>query len=126
MFDDTCDYVELDDTIDVKCEKDDQVIMHLNIRGLCSKQQDLANLLKDCIPKKKKDVVLLVETWTTTSNFNTINIPGYKYYGQNRNMKKGEGVSIPINEHLKCKIAKKLSCIEPYLESLFLEIMGYK
>ena len=68
---DNCGYIELTDTIDVDCGKHDLAVLHLNIRGLCNKQDELKRLLKSCMPKKRIDVVLLVETWTTGTKSNS-------------------------------------------------------
>ena len=123
---DNCDYVELTDTIDVDCGRHDLAVLHLNIRGLCNKQDELKRLLKQCMPKKKINVVLLVETWTTGTKSNSIRIPGYTYLGQNRKNKKGGGVGILINNQLKYKCIPDLNLNEPHIESFFIELNGNK
>ena len=123
---DNCDYVELTDTIDVDCSRKDLAVLHLNIRGLCNKQDELKRLLKACMPKKKIDVVLLVETWTTGSKLNSIKIPGYTFLGQNRKNKKGGGVGMLLNSQLKYKCMPELNLNEPHIESFFIELIGNK
>ena len=55
---DQCDYVNSDYT----CNVDDLCVIQLNIRGLCSKQSQLKQLIDNCMTERIPDVVILCET----------------------------------------------------------------
>ena len=58
---DQCDYVNNE----YSCNVDDLCVIQLNIRGLCSKQSQLKQMIDNCITEKVPDVVILCETWLT-------------------------------------------------------------
>ena len=98
---DRCDYFELDDNKCWQSNRGDLTILQLNIRGLFGKQNELRNMLNSICGVNKVDIVLLQETWLTSENKNSLNIPGYKHFAAHRPNKKGGGVSILINDELK-------------------------
>ena len=54
-----CKYREIENLEELKPKINDLSIIHLNIRGLLNKQDQLKNLVKDT----EADVILLCETW---------------------------------------------------------------
>ena len=64
-LEDTCDYIEIDETKDISFSQYDLSILQMNIRGLLSKQRELSRLLFDLTGDRKIDVVILCETWLT-------------------------------------------------------------
>ena len=96
---DDCDYIELDRSITK--DKEDLMIVNLNIRGLYSKLGNLHYLI-DNISNVSPDVVTLSETWLNkhTPKFE---IPGYKLFQQDREIRKGGGVAILVKNNLQCR-----------------------
>ena len=91
--DDTCDYLTNDSIELIENNVSDLKIVHLNIRGLKSKIDDLRDLLEKL---KNPEIITLNETWLKESDNNRIQIPNYKYEGISRNNKKGGGVGFLI------------------------------
>ena len=58
---DNCDYVN--NVTDV--QRNDLVVMQLNIRGVSSKKSQLIDLIDNSVQNKQPDVLLLGETWFT-------------------------------------------------------------
>ena len=91
--DDTCDYLTNDSVELIENNRSDLKIVHLNIRGLKSKINDLSDLL---VKLKNPEIIMLNETWLKESDNNRIILPNYKYEGIPRNNKKGGGVGFLI------------------------------
>ena len=84
---DTCDYIDIVDTLDIDVNITDLVIVQLNVRGLISKQKDLSRLLLRIMGNHKIDLVILCKTWLTRESESRLNMPGYTYYGNHRTCK---------------------------------------
>ena len=119
---DTCDYLELADCQDIPISVNDLCIMQMNIQGLINKQTDVYLALKSITQMKKVDVVILVETWLTTTSENRINIPGYVYVGTPRLRKKGGGVGFLIRENITDINRHDLGIKSDIIENHFIEI----
>ena len=91
--DDTCEYLTNDSIELIENNGSDLKIVHLNIRGLKSKINDLSDLL---VKLKNPEIIMLNETWLKESDNNRIILPNYKYEGIPRNNKKGGGVGFLI------------------------------
>ena len=118
--DDTCDYLTNDSLELIESNGSDLNIVHLNIRGLKSKINDLTNLL---VKLKNPEIIILNETWLKESDNNRIILPNYKYEGIPRNNKKGGGVGFLIRTDILYRIRndlipdiKTLSCEQCYIE----------
>ena len=91
--DDTCDYLTNDSLELIENNGSDLKMVHLNIRGLTSKINDLSDLL---VKLKNPKIIMLNETWLKESDNNRIILPNYKYEGIPRNNKMGGGVGFLI------------------------------
>ena len=91
-FQDSCYYIEIENTLNISTQARDLTVLQLNCRGLLSKQRNLSRLLYEILGENNKDVVLLCETWLTKESEKRVMFPGYTYYGQSRKNKKGSGV----------------------------------
>ena len=118
--DDTCDYLTNDSVELIENNRSDLKIVHLNIRGLKSKINDLSDLL---VKLKNPEIIMLNETWLKESDNNRITLPNYKYEGIPRNNKKGGGVGFLIQTDILYRTrndlisdAKTLSCEQCYIE----------
>ena len=80
---DNCDYVN--NVTDV--QRNDLVVMQLNIRGIGSKKSQLIDLVDNSVHNKQPDVLLISETWLTPFS-PRLDIPGYELYRQDRMHKK--------------------------------------
>ena len=97
---DQCDYVDCNELNELEICAQDLNIIQYNVRGILIKQDDLYDLLTNLLDNKIH-VVILCETWLTTSNKSRLNIPGYKYIGTERVNKKGGGVGFLLKDDLK-------------------------
>ena len=118
--DDTCDYITNDSLELIESNVCDLNIVHLNIRGLKSKINDLNELL---VKLKNPEIIILNETWLKESDNKRIILPNYKYEGIPRNNKKGGGVGFLIRTDILYRIRndlipddKTLSCEQCYIE----------
>ena len=118
--DDTCDYLTNDSIELIENNGSDLKIVHLNIRGLKSKINDLSDLL---VKLKNPEIIMLNETWLKESDNNRIILPNYKYEGIPRNNKKGGGVGFLIRTDILYRTRndlisdiKTLACEQCYIE----------
>ena len=88
---DECDYLDLTDTNSLDIKECDLNIIHLNIRGIISKQTKLTNMLQTCIGKHLIHIATINETWLTKDNEHLLNIPDYNVIKKNRTGKRGGG-----------------------------------
>ena len=121
-FEDSCDYIEIEEANNTNTEIYDLIIMQINTRGLIGKQKELSHLLFDILGESVLDAVILCETWLTQESEKRVSFPGYTYYGIPRKHKKGGGVGFLLRDNLKFK--PKLLCedSETDCESCFVEI----
>ena len=118
--DDTCDYLTNDSIELIENNGSDLKIVHLNIRGLKSKINDLSDLL---VKLKNPEIIMLNETWLKESDNNRIILPNNKYEGIPRNNKKGGGVGFLIQTDILYRTrndlisdVKTLACEQCYIE----------
>ena len=64
-FEDTCNYIDVQELSTLQCTPNDLTICFLNIRGLSSKQSAVEKFLNTSIKHKPIDVMILAETWLT-------------------------------------------------------------
>ena len=119
---DTCDYLDMESTCNLKVSDTDLTILHINIRGLISKQQTLSRLLYDCLGESKIDVITIVEMWLTKESLKLVNVPGYTYLGVHRLQKKGGGVGILVSDTLHYRVLPNLSLVDNHVEYFSVEI----
>ena len=97
--------------------------MHLNIRGLISKQNELSTTIKNGYGTTKPiDIALLNETWLRKDTVNKVSMPGYTLHSRERVGKKGGGIGIFVANRLKCRIRSDLHVESDKLEHIVLEI----
>ena len=118
---DTCDYLTNDSIELIENNGSDLKIVHLNIRGLKSKINDLSDLL---IKLKNPEIIMLNETWLKESDNNRISLPNYKYEGISRNNKKGGGVGFLIRTDILYRTRNDLisDVRTPACEQCYIEI----
>ena len=80
---DVCSYISTDEP---EINKTDNLfkVLHLNIRGLVSKQNALSRLLHALGVSNKVNVVTLNETWLRKENVDSVDIPGYSFVSKCR------------------------------------------
>ena len=72
--------------------------LSINLASLPSKYTDLSLLLGIINSKDVKlDIILLQETWLTSTNLESFHFPGYTLYNKIRESHRGGGVSIIVN-----------------------------
>ena len=119
---DNCDYIPIDEISDIRCNKANFKAVQLNIRGLISKCASLSTLLSQCLLTKKMDIVMLCETWLTSSVKSLLNVPGYQYHGLECTSRKGGGVGLLIANAIKFKPKHDLDIINADIECCFVEL----
>ena len=104
LWNDKCDYIELDNCINLNPNNYNLIIMQLNIRSLLAHQTELKQII--CTMEKKNshiDIVLLCETFLSKHTKNMVHIPGFIHIGNYRSMKRGGGVSILVHKGISYK-----------------------
>ena len=90
LWNDKCDYIELDNCTNMNPNNYNLIIMQLNIRSLLTHQTELKQII--CTSEKKNshiDIVLLCETFLSKHTKNMVNIPGFIHIGNFKSIKKG-------------------------------------
>ena len=110
---DLCDYVN-----DQFCSRiSDLCIVQLNIRGICSKQSQLKNLIDTCVKDRSPDIIIISETWLTPFS-PEIKIPGYEFCHKDCKSKRGRGVTLLLANNIRYKMldmTKSNSCTFEHL-----------
>ena len=124
LWNDRCDYIELDHCTNLNQNNYNLITMQLNSRSILAHQQELSQLLRNLERKGSRvDIVLLCETFLTKKTEKMVNIPGYKLIGNHRPSRKGGGVCILLNGNIPYKRRHDLDIFEEgILESVFMEI----
>ena len=118
---DNCDYIDWDMLGSLnKTLHGKLTIMHLNIRGIKCKYNDLIELIQKL---NYPDIIILCETWLKPSD-SQLQINGYNYSGHHRLNRKGGGVGFLIKEQLKFRELSNLSLDCESSESVFIELNG--
>ena len=126
LWNDKCDYVEIEGTTNLNPNNYNLAVLQLNIRSLLAHQQELKHLLAKLSKHNCKiDVVLLCETFLSKNTLNMVNIPGYTHVGNYRTDRKGGGVSILLKNGIPYKRREDLDVfIEGKTESVFVETIS--
>ena len=120
---DECDYLDLTDTNSLDIKECDLNIIHLNIRGIISKQTRLTNMLQTCIGKHLIHIVTINETWLSKDNEHLLNIPDYNVIKKNRTGKKGGGVCILVHKSLYYKELDAINNLKlKHIEQISIEL----
>ena len=120
---DECDYLDLTESQTLDIKDCDLNLLHLNVRGIISKQSKLVRLLQDCIGRHTIHVVTLNETWLTKDNEHYLDIPDYHVVKRNRMGKKGGGVCILIHKSLNYKEIDTINTLKfKHIEHICVEI----
>ena len=96
----------------------DLTLLHLNIRSILNKQDELKNLLSS----NDIDICSLNETWLDNTTKNQVQVSGYVLESSEHKNKSGGGVGILVGDHLKYK--RRLDLENFDLELCIVEILG--
>ena len=113
-----CKYREIENLEELKPKINDLSIIHLNIRGLLNKQDQLKNLVKDT----EADVILLCATWLTQIKESQINITTHKLTSKHRSDRIGGGVGILVHKDLRSRARPDLQIDTEILEHVVVEL----
>ena len=72
--------------------------------------------------KRKIDIVILSETWLTSTAKKKVNVAGYDYVGESRKNKKGGVVVFLISKEIKYKTSPDLCIDSDLFENYSIEI----
>ena len=124
LWNDKCDYIELDECDNLNTNNYNLIVLHLNIRSVLSHHHELCQLIKSTEQKNSRiDVILLCETFLSSKTKSMVNIPGFTHIGNYRKFKKGRGISILLREGIPYKRRLDLDIFDEGLtESVFVEI----
>ena len=126
LWNNKCDYIELEQCKNLNLNNYNLVIVQLNIRSLLSKQVELKLLLSDLEKRGSKvDLILLCKTFLSDSTLKLVNIPGYKLYSDHRKHYKGEGMAVLVrNDIINKRRTDLMAFQEKVIESTFIEIQS--
>ena len=126
LWNDKCDYADIEGTINLNPNNYNLAVLQLNIRSILAHQQELKQLLVNLANHNCRiDVVLLCETFLSKHTLNMINIPGYTHIGNYRKDHEGGGVSILLKNGIPYKRREDLDIfIEGKTESVFIETIS--
>ena len=126
LWNDKCDYADIEGTTNLNPNNYNMAVLQLNIRSLLAHQQELKQLLANLANHNCRiDVVLLCETFLSKNTRNMINIPGYTHIGNYRTDRKGGGVLILLKNGIPYKRREDLDIfIEGKTESVFIETIS--
>ena len=101
LWNDKCNYVDIEGTSKLYPNNYNLAVLQLNIRSILAHQQELKQLLVNLVNHNSRiDVVLLCETFLSKNTINMINIPGYMHIGNYRKDCKGGGVLILLKNSI--------------------------
>ena len=110
---DLCDYVN-----GQFCSRiSDLCIVQLNIRGICSKQSQLKNLIDTSVKDRSPDIIIISKTWLTPFS-PKIKTPGYEFCHKDCNSKRGGGIALLLSSNIRYKMldtTKSNSCTFEHL-----------
>ena len=125
LWNDKCDYVEIEGTANLNPNNYNLSVLQLNIRSLLAHQQELKYLLTQLLEHNCRiDVVLLCETFLAKNTLNMVNIPGYTHICKYRSDHKGGRVSILLKNGIPYKRKGLDTFIEGKTESVFIETIS--
>ena len=105
MWNDKCDYIDIEDCVNLNLNCYNLIVMQLNVRSLLSNQSALNQLLRDLENRKSKvDLILLCETFLTGQLCRLVRFPGYKFISTERANRKGGGTGILVREEIMYKV----------------------
>ena len=126
LWNDKCDYVDIEGTSNLNPNNYNLAVLQLNIRSILAHQQELKQLLVNLANHNSRiDVVLLCEPFPSKNTINMINIPDYMHIGNYRKDRKGGGVSILLKNGIPYKRREDLDIfIEGKTESVFIKTIS--
>ena len=113
-----CKYLEIETLGKFNVNRNDLSIIHLNIRGLLNKQDQLRKLIADT----EADIILLCETWLTKIKESHIDQTTHKLTSKHRQDKIGGGVGILVNKNLRSRARPYLQIETEILEHVIVEL----
>ena len=124
LWNDNCDYVDIENYTDLNPNNLNLIVLHLNIRSLLSHQQELNQLIRKTEKKNSKiDIILLCETFLSKNTHNMVNVNGFTHMCNYRKEKKGGGVSILVRDGIAYRRRQDLDVFqEGHTESIFIEV----
>ena len=115
LWNDKCDYLELEEILNLNPKENNLTMLQLNIRSMLGKQNELNSILNTLYTNKSlPKILLLSETHLTKSKLRHLDIPNYQTLSRNRQSKGGGGVAICVHNSLKYK--RRLDLDEYYAE----------
>ena len=105
MWNDKCDYNDVDKCENLNPENYNLVVLQHNIRSLLAHKTELKMLLNTHKSRNSTvDILLLSETFLTKLTESLVNIPGYTLVSKCRNNSKGGGVKILLKDSITYKL----------------------
>ena len=104
LWNDKCDYVELDKCANLNPNNYNLIVMHLNVRSLLAHQQELCQPIRTTEQKNFQiDIILLCETFLSKQTRQVVNIPSFSHVCNYLKNRKGGGVSILLRDGITFK-----------------------
>ena len=91
LWNDKCDYMELDHCTNLNPNNYNLMVLQLNIRSLLAHQSELKQLIRTTEHKNSCiDLILLCETFLSKHTSIMVDIPGFTHIGQHQKLKREE------------------------------------
>ena len=105
LWNDKCDYIDIEDCVNLNLNCYNLIVMQLNVRSLLSNQSTLNQLLRDLENRKSKvDLILLCETFLTGQSRRLVKFPGYKFISTKHANRKGGETGILVRKEIMYKV----------------------
>ena len=124
LWNDKCDYLNIEDCINLNPKNYNMNILQLNVRSLLAHQSELKSLLQQLSDRNSSiDIIALSETFLTEKVLKLVDIPGYILHSVCWKQSKGGGVSLLLRHGVRCRQRKDLEeFCEKESEHIFVEI----
>ena len=104
LWNDKCDYVDIEGTSNLNPNNYNLAVLQLNIRSMLAHQQELKQLFVSLANRNSRiDILLPCKTFLLKNTINMINMPGYTHIGNYRKNRKGGGVLILLKHGIPYK-----------------------
>ena len=124
LWNDKCDYINIEQCSNLNPNNYNLNIIQLNIRSQLAHQTELKDLLQQLYNKNSTiDIIPLSETFLTKKTEKLVNILGYQLLSNSHMGHKGRGVCFLLKDGIWAKWRKDLETFtEKEIETLYIEI----
>ena len=111
---------DYNDMIDNVCKENNNIlsVVHFNCRSIKKNFDNFCSVIASI--SCPFSCIAMSETWLSDSE--SIQVPGYNFFGKGRANKRGGGVGCLVKDGIKCRQRTDLDIFNPHIETVFIEI----